>query len=166
MLLQLAQHILRFITYEITMRNRVLAASITLMIIAITATVATAAILSDRQTIHNNGTLNSSPGISVYTDSVCTTLCTSIDWGTLYPGDTATHTVFVKNTGNTTENLSLVVSDWNPAKAGTLMTLNWNKEGNQLQPNATVTATLTLTTQQDLGDVVDFDFNITIQGTV
>ncbi len=148
------------------MQRKVLAATVTLMIIAITATVATAAILSDQQTIHNNGTLNSSPGISVYTDSTCTTLCTSIDWGTLYPGDTATHTVYVKNTGNTTETLNLLISDWNPVKAGSLMTLNWNKEGSQLQPNATTTATLTLATQKDLGDVVDFDFNITIQGTV
>lgn len=147
------------------MDNKIVLAGVALMIIAITATVATAAILSDQQTIHNNGSLKSTPGISVYTDASCTTLCTSIDWGTLNPGDTANHTVYVKNTGNTTETLNLQVSDWNPTKAATSMTLNWNKEGNQLQPNATVTATLTLTTQQDLGDVVDFDFNITIQGT-
>jgi hypothetical protein len=147
------------------MDNKIVLAGVALMIIAITATVATAAILSDQQTIHNNGAINSSPGISVYNDSSCTTLCTSIDWGTLNPGDTANRIVYVKNTGNATETLNLQVSDWNPNQAATSMTLNWNKEGNQLQPNATVTATLTLTTQQDLGDVVDFDFNITIQGT-
>jgi hypothetical protein len=43
------------------------------------------------------------------------------------------------------------------------MTVSWNKEGSQLQPNAAVAAILTLTTQQDMGDVVDFDFNITIK---
>jgi len=140
-------------------------AGITLMIIAITATVATAALLSDKQTIHNNGSLNSSVGVSVYSDPACTTLCTSIDWGTLYPGDTASHNIFVKNTGNTTETLHLIISDWNPTNAATYLTLSWNKEGNQLQPNATVAATLTLTTQQNADDLENFDFNITIEGT-
>jgi hypothetical protein len=45
------------------------------------------------------------------------------------------------------------------------MNLSWNKEGSQLQPNATVAATLTLSTQQDMGEIVDFDFNISIQGS-
>jgi hypothetical protein len=147
------------------MDRKIVLAGVTLMIIAITATVATAAILSDQQTIHNNGSLSSSIGISVYSDSACTTLCTTIDWGTLYPGDTANHAVYIKNTGNTTETLHLIISDWNPTQAATSMTLSWNKEGSQLQPNATTTATLTLTTHQDSGDLDTFDFNITIQGT-
>ena len=147
------------------MVNKILLAGITLMIVAIGATVATAALLSDQQTIHNNGSLTSSVGISVYSDSACTNLCTSIDWGTLDPGDIATRIVYVKNTGNTTETLSLLISDWNPVEAAALMNLSWNKEGSQLQPNATVAATLTLSTQQDMGEVVDFDFNISIQGS-
>jgi len=147
------------------MGSKILLAGVTLMIIAIGATVATAALLSDQQTIHNNGSLSSSVGISVYSDSACTNLCTSIDWGTLDPGDTKSHIIFVKNTGNTTETLNLLISDWNPAEAANLMTLSWSKEGSQLQPNATVAATLTLSTQQDMGDIVDFDFNITVKGS-
>lgn len=147
------------------MGSKILLAGVVLMIIAIGATVATAALLSDQQTIHNSGSLSSSVDVSVYSDSACTNLCTSIDWGSLNPGDTASRTIFVKNTGNATETLSLVTSDWNPVKAATLMTVSWNKEGSQLQPNATVAATLTLSTQQDMGDMVDFDFNITIKGS-
>lgn len=147
------------------MDRKIILAGVALMIIAITATVATAALLSDQQTIHNNGSLNSSVGVSVYSDSTCTALCTSIDWGTLYPEDTASQTVFVKNTGNTTETLHLILSDWNPTNAATYLTLTWDKEGSQLQPNATVAATFTLTTPQDSGNLDNFDFNITIEGT-
>jgi uncharacterized repeat protein (TIGR01451 family) len=165
MFLQFTQSILRFTTYDIIMVSKALLAGVALMIIAIGATVATAALLSDQQTIHNNGSVTSSVDISVYSDSSCTNLCTSIDWGTLDPGDTASRTIYVKNTGNTTETINLLVSDWNPTKAANLMTVSWNKEGSQLLPNATVAATLTLSTQQDMGDIVNFDFNIIVKGS-
>lgn len=103
-------------------------------------------------------------GVDVYTDPQATTLCSDIDWGTLDEGDTATKTIYVKNTGNTTETLTMHTTDWTPATAESLMTLSWDQEATLLQPGEIVTATLTLSTSWDMGDVETFNFNLVIQG--
>ena len=146
------------------MKNKLLLTT-SLIIIIIAIAVSTAGLLSDQKTIHNGGSVTSSVGVEVYNDPATTNSCTTINWGSLYPGDSATKTIYIKNTGNTNETLHLITSDWNPSQAGSLISLNWNKEATQLQPSGIVAATLTLTTQGDMGDLTDFEFNVTIQGT-
>ncbi len=89
---------------------------ITLVFIAIALSVVTAGILNAQQNIPAQGHLGGSittntVNISVYSDSQATTLCSNIDWGTLITPFVATKTIYVKNTGNITETLSMTAKD-------------------------------------------------------
>ena len=100
----------------------------------------------------------------MYTDKEAVKICTNIDWGSLSEESSATRTIYVKNTGNTTETLRMVASDWNPAAVSSMLSLTWDKEGFSLSAGSVVAATLTLTMGQDTGTVDTFDFNLIIEG--
>ncbi len=143
---------------------------IALVFIAIALSVVTAGILNAQQNVPAQGHLGGSittntVNIGVYSDLQATTLCTNIDWGTLNSGNIATKTIYIKNTGNITETLSMTAKDWNPQTATSSLFLTWNKESATLQAGAIVPATLTLNVADDTGDISDFDFNIVISGS-
>lgn len=143
---------------------------IAIVFIAIALSVVTAGVLNAQQNVPAQGHLGGSittntVNIGVYTDLQAKTLCTDIDWGTLNSGNIATKTIYIKNTGNITETLSMTVKDWNPQTATSSIFLTWNKESATLQAGAIVPATLTLNVADDTGDISDFDFNIVISGS-
>ncbi len=109
--------------------------------------------------------ITSSVNIGVYTDEAATLNCTSIEWGTLTPGSAVDRTVYVENTGNTTETLSMSTSGWSPASASRYLTLTWNQVGTVLPAGSVVSATLTLTVASNTGNLTDFSFNIVISGS-
>jgi len=146
-------------------RSKILLAAGILMFVTICLAVATSGLISANQSIPTGGTMSSSVGVEVYTDPDATKLCTYIDWGTVDEGETVTETVYVKNTGNATETLHLVVTDWEPALAGELLSLIWDKEETQLEPDAIVAATLTLAIPRDAQNLDSFNFNVVIEGT-
>jgi len=146
-------------------KTKIALAATSIIIIAIALTVTTTALLADQQTIPSQGNIQSTAGIAVYTNPAATTPCTNIDWGTLDEGTTATHTVYVKNIGDTTETLHLTTTDWTPTASASLMTLSWDKEDTTINPDSVVAATLTLAAAEDMADVDSFNFNIIIQGT-
>ena len=126
-------------------------------------TLVTAGIIST-QTIPSDGTITT-VNVSVYTNSGCTENCTAINWGSLYPGNSTTQTVYVKNTGTVPITLTMTANSWTPANADDYLTLDWNQEGTVLSAGHSVTATLTLTAAADTGDLQDFNVNIIITGT-
>lgn len=143
---------------------------IAIVFIAIALSVVTAGVLNAQQNVPAQGHLDGSittntVNIGVYSDLQATTLCTNIDWGTLNSGNIATKTIYIKNTGNITETLSMTATDWNPQTATSSLFLTWNKESAALQAGAIVPATLTLNVADDTGDISDFDFNIVISGS-
>lgn len=158
---------------------------VTLTIIAITLTVVTAAVLSAQQNIPSTGSIQNSVSpqtssasgsqqqnsvtttlnLAIYTDAAATINCTNINWGVLNPGDTATKTIFIKNTGTAQTTLSLAASSWSPASASAVLTLTWNKEGATLAAGQIVPATLTLQVAQDTGDLSSFSLNIVVSGS-
>ena len=139
------------------------------MIVALAATgmfltVFTAGLLTDSKTVASLGTITA-VNVGVYTDIGCTQTCTSIDWGALAPSNTATRTVYVKNTGTVPVTLSMAPSGWAPSNANTYLTLSWNQAGNVLNSGASVAATLTLTASSSAGNITSFGFNIVVTGT-
>jgi hypothetical protein len=90
---------------------------------------------------------------------------TSVNWGSLAAGDTATQTVYVKNAGTGAMSLSLAVSDWSPSGASTYITISWNKQGTQLSAGQSVAATLTLTVSSSITGISSFSNAIMISGT-
>lgn len=103
-------------------------------------------------------------GIEVYAEPECLTPVTNIDWGLLEPGQTAQKTVYVKNVGNAPVTLTMTTQEWSPSVASQYISVVWNLENAQLQPNNVMQAIFTLTVAVDIQDVTDFSFTIVLQG--
>ena len=139
----------------------------TIIAIAVTGlflTMISAGALSSSQLVPSGGTITA-VNVGVYTNSACTTNCTSINWGTLAPGTSVTITVFVKNTGTVPVKLSMTKTNWAPSNAGTYLTVTWNREGYSLAAGNSVSATFTLTASASAGALTTFSFDLVITGT-
>jgi archaellum component FlaG (FlaF/FlaG flagellin family) len=125
----------------------------------------TLAAINVSQNVSSSGTITTSPNIGVYSDSNCATNITSINWGSVAAGGTATQAVYVKNTGTGTMTLSLTASSWSPSGASTYITISWNQQGTQLSAGQSVAATITLTVSSSITGITSFSNTITISGT-
>ena len=137
---------------------------IALTITALALTLTTAAVLSTNQTVPLNGTINA-VNLGVYSDSACTQTVTALNVGTLNPGGTATQTVYVKNTGNIPETLTMTTNNWTPTNAPTYLTLSWNRQNTVLNAGSSIQATLTLTAASNTGSLTTFSCDVTLTGT-
>jgi len=139
-------------------------AIIALAITALALTLTTAAVLSVNQTVPLSGTINAI-NLGVYTDSACTIPATALTTGSISPGGTATQTVYIKNTGNIAETLTMTTGNWNPTNANTYLTLSWNRQNTVLNPGSIIQATLTLTAAANTGTLTTFSCDVTLTGT-
>jgi hypothetical protein len=130
------------------------AASLTLTLFAF-------AIIQSSVRINNQGTVKA-VGVGVYWDSNCTNPVSLINWGTVEPGSTNNVTVYVRNEGNTAANISMTTENWNPSNAPNYLTLNWNYNGQQLNPSEAVQITLSLTVSSSIQGIENFNFDIII----
>ena len=127
-------------------------------------TVTTTGLLSVNQTISSTGAVTAI-NVGVYSDSDCTNELTSIDWGTISPGNSENKTIYLKNTGNAQITLSMTTTNWTPASADEPVSLLWDKENVKLNPNQVATATLTLNISESIDGITNFSFDIVITGT-
>jgi hypothetical protein len=141
-----------------------LGAIIAVAVTGLFLSIVTAGLLTTSQTVPSGGTI-SAVNVGVYTDSGCTTNCTSIDWGTLAAGGSNSRTIYVKNTGTIPVTLSMTNASWTPSNANTYLTVSWNRQNSVLAVNSSVQATLTLTASANAGNLTSFSFNIIITGT-
>ena len=139
-------------------------AIIALTITALALTLTTAAVLSTSQNVSFGGTINA-VNLGVYSDSACTQTVTSLNVGTLNPGGTGTQTIYIKNTGNIPETLTMTTNNWTPTNASSSLTLNWNRQNTVLNAQASIQATLTLTAASNTGSLTTFSCDITLTGT-
>jgi hypothetical protein len=137
---------------------------IAVVIAGILLTVTTAGLLNAFKTVPLTGTITT-VNVDVYSDSLCTQECTSLNVGTVSPGGTATQTVYVKNTGTVPETLTMTVNNWNPASANTSLALSWNRQNYVLNAGDSIQATLTLTVGTSTGSLTNFSCDVTITGT-
>ncbi len=135
--------------------------------LVMTLSVAALGILTASQTISSSGTVTivSTPNIGVYSDSNCSQTLSSISWGSITPGGSATQTIYLKNTGNVPLTLTMTSNSWNPSTASSYMTLSWNKQSSTLDVNQVTAAELTLTVNSNINGVTTFSVNIVITGT-
>jgi len=113
------------------------------------------------QTVPSNGTVTA-VNVGVYSDSQCTQNLTSISWGSIYPGNSTTKTIYVKNTGTLPVTLTMATGSWVPTNASSLITLTWNRQNTVLNAGQSIDATLTLSVASSTGSLTDFSFNIII----
>ena len=119
------------------------------------------------QTLSNTGSIQiqTTVGISVYSDSQCNDPKSSIFWGTLEPGSTQNVICYIKNEGNVPTTISLQTSNWNPSTAPNYIVLNWNYNDQIIDPNEVIQVTFTLAVLENIQGITNFGFDITIVGT-
>ena len=139
-------------------------ATIAIAVTGLFLTMITAGALVSSQTVPSGGTITA-VNVGVYTNSQCTINCTSIDWGTLSPGNSTTKVIFVKNTGSVPVTLGMAAANWSPSNANNYLTVTWNRPNYGLAAGSSVSATLTLTASASAGSITDFSFDIVITGT-
>jgi len=121
-------------------------------------------LLATTLSINTSGVVTSAD-LEAYWDSDCTNTVSSINWGTIYPGESKNVTIYIKNTGNVPLTLSLLTDNWNPSEAESYLTLSWNYNGEHLQADETLPVTLTLVVSSNTQGITNFSFNIIITGT-
>ena len=139
-----------------------LAATGLFLCVLTSSTIISAAVLSTRS-ISSGGTITSL-NVEIYSNIECTQTCSSINWGTLSPGESINQTIYIKNSSNKAIMLYMMVDNWIPASADIYLDLNWDKEGTILVPDQVTKASLILTIALDTGELSDFNFDITITG--
>ncbi|MEM1564341.1 MAG: hypothetical protein QW161_06700 [Candidatus Bathyarchaeia archaeon] len=103
--------------------------------------------------------------IECYWDEACTRPVTSIDWGTLYPGQTKNVLIYVLNAGGAPISLTLSTANWNPPEAELYLTLSWDYDGRLIYPRQVLPITLSLTVSLNVPTTItDFSFDIIISG--
>ena len=103
--------------------------------------------------------------IEVYWESGCVNNVSSIDWGTLDPGDSVAVTIYMKNTGNVPVTLELSMDGWSPLAAEEYISLKWDYSGREIDPDDVVPITLTLRVSPIIDRVSNFSFDIFLTGT-
>lgn len=146
------------------MRKLSTGAIIAIALVGLILTATTAGLLSISQTVTSTGTITT-VNVGVFSDSGCTQALTSIDWGTISPGNSVNKTMYVKNTGNTQVTLNMTTNGWNPANANGPITVTWNKEAATLTASAYTAAVLTLSVSSSISGITSFSVNIVITGT-
>jgi len=102
-------------------------------------------------------------GVGVYEEIDCTTPVTSINWGTVEPGESMNYSIFIRNEANVPTTLTLNTENWNPSNASTWITLNWDYTGETLSVNEVIDVTLTLTVYTAIpARITTFSFDIII----
>ena len=139
-------------------------AALAVSLTAVVLTMAVFAALSASRDVTLSGTLTA-VNVEVYHDSACTQPCTTVDVGTVNPGNSAIQDIYIKNTGTVPVTLSMATSNWNPANAGSYLDLSWNRPSYVLGVGSSVQATLTLTAASDTGSLTTFSVTVTITGT-
>ncbi len=114
-------------------------------------------------TIPSDGTVTT-VNIGVFSNIDCTENCTEISWGSLYPSNSTSKTVYVKNTGTVPITLSMSANAWAPINADDYLTLDWDQEGTVLDVGNSVIASIILTAAEYTGDLQKFTVEIVITG--
>jgi uncharacterized membrane protein len=115
-------------------------------------------------TISSIGTLKAI-GIEIYQNEDLADRVTTINWGTLKPGDTKTYTIYISNKGNFPLTLSMSTSNWNPPSASDYLSLTWSYSGQTIRAGEAVQVTLTLTVNRSISGLSNFGFDITTVGS-
>jgi len=140
---------------------------ILLTVAALAVALTTIAAITVTQSVSSSGTVTTGPNVGVYSNSACTTAVTSINWGSIEAGANTTQTIYIEDTGGTQMTPTITISNWNPANAGTYITITWPTLPAEIQPGAANAAavTLTLTVSPSITGITSFSNSIAITGT-
>jgi archaellum component FlaG (FlaF/FlaG flagellin family) len=113
--------------------------------------------------IPSNGKIKSM-NVDIFWDSECTNKVTSIGWGILEQSEIKNYTLYIKNTGNSPEILSLSTNSWIPVEAEKQIIMSWDYNNEILKPSDVIPVVLTLSVTE-FPTIIDFSSIIVISGT-
>ena len=137
----------------------VLAITLAGMILTVTA----ASVVSVTEALPTRGSI-SAINVGIYSDSGCNQKLTSIDWGEISPGGTVTKTIYIKNGGSNQMMLKMTKTNWNPSSADGPISIDWNREGTNINAGQSLQAEITLSVSSDISGITDFSVDIVITG--
>ena len=133
---------------------------------ALALALTTIAAITINQSVSSSGAIIAEPNVGVYSNIACTTKISSINWGSVEAGGSASQTIYIKNTGGIAMTLSLVVSNWSPSTASTYINLTWTGQGSRIAAEGSLPVMLTLTVPSSTpNSITSFSNSITISGT-
>jgi len=106
-----------------------------------------------------------SVGVDAFKDAECTLQLTMIDWGFLEQGQTKNCSAYLKSTSNVAITVSMIIEDWNPLNATSLIGCIWDAEGRQISADEVIAVNFTLTVNQSTTGLKSFSFTIVITGS-
>jgi hypothetical protein len=101
---------------------------------------------------------------AAYWNSACTNVTSTVDWGTLSPGNVANVSFYLRNEGNWPMRLYLTTQNWNPTNASSYISVSWNREAQTLAAGNVILATLTLNVSASISGVAIFSFETVFTG--
>jgi hypothetical protein len=100
--------------------------------------------------------------VNAFLDSVCTHPVTSLDWGTIEPGNTISKSFYLLNQGNSPVVLQSYAENWKSYSAEQNLVLSWNHGSQSLSPGEVIYVTFTLYVSPSIAGVTDFNFDVVI----
>ncbi len=119
-------------------------------------------ILFQEKTIQNASAISTTNNIGVYWNQKCTETVTSINWGNLSPGESKNITLYMRNQDNITIILTINTTNWNPENAPEFLIFSWTSTNTKIEPQQVVKVTLTLHVKQNIKEIKEFSFDITL----
>ncbi|MFX0080047.1 MAG: hypothetical protein ACFE8O_12495 [Candidatus Hermodarchaeota archaeon] len=135
-----------------------------LVLVASVLVASTLALLTIQWSMRGTGSIKG-VGLGVYWDPQCTDATSSLEFGQLEPGSSKNFALYIRNEGNTLLTLNIVSENWDPANAADYMTLTWNREGQQIDPDEIMGCTITLSVSPNIQGISSFSLDIIISGT-
>jgi hypothetical protein len=105
-----------------------------------------------------------SVGILFYGNSAGTTLKSTIDWGTIEPGQTVNSTLYMKSTSSVAVSVSMAVGNFVPASGSGYLSCTWSYDDKTLNPGQLVAVIFTLKAANTITDITSFSFDIGVVG--
>ena len=144
---------------------------IALTVGAIAIALTTLAAITVNQNVSSTGTITAAPNIGVYSNSACTTTITSISWGSIEVGASASQTIYIEDTGGAQMAPSITIGTISPSGAAGYVTMTITSPTSlpaEIQPGASnalaVTFTVTVSSSTPT-TVTSFSNTIAISGT-
>jgi len=144
---------------------------IILTVAAIALAGVTFAAITINSSVSSSGTITAGPNVGVYSNSACTTAVSSISWGSIEVGGSASQTVYVEDTGGSQMAPSISIGAVSPSGAVGYVTITITSPTSlpsEIQPGVSgalaVTFTVTVSSSTPTS-VTSFSNTITISGT-
>lgn len=102
--------------------------------------------------------------VAAFWDESCTDPVSAVNWGSMFPGESTTILIYLKNTGSVPMILTLTTENWIPAVAESHLQVVWDQENTILQPGQVQAASFTLSVSSGAVGFTDFSFDVVITG--